>query len=141
MRFALLIAAVAALGSSVAVAEEDPRRAVEAYYAAIDKGDYHGAYLLWDRQGQASGKSFAAFREGFAATAQSRVVTGSPTNGDAGMNQQWVDVPVDVHATLKSGVHQHFRGFYRLHRFAPGAGAPADAEEWRLFSAKLAPVR
>ncbi|YBV95253.1 hypothetical protein M1D80_16645 [Phyllobacteriaceae bacterium JZ32] len=141
MLLVLLVAAVAVLSPPAIAAEDDPRQVVEAYYAAIDRGDYRAAYLLWDRQGQASGKSFTAFRKGFADTARSRAVTGSPTNGDAGMNQQWVDVPVDVHATLKNGRRQHFRGFYRLHRFAPGIGAPADAEKWHLFSAQLVPVR
>ncbi|PRD44022.1 hypothetical protein C5748_09305 [Phyllobacterium phragmitis] len=141
MLLVLFVAAFAAQAPSAVAAEEDPRRVVEAYYAAIDRGDYHTAYLLWDRQGQASGKGFAAFRDGFTATARSRVVTGSPTNGDAGMSQQWVDVPVDVHATLKNGRRQHFRGYYRLHRIMPGVGAPADAEKWHLSSAKLIPVR
>ncbi|KXF77961.1 hypothetical protein ATN84_24400 [Paramesorhizobium deserti] len=138
---ALFAAAIAVLAPFPATAEEDPRRAVEAYYAAIDRKDYRTAYQLWDQQGQASGKSFTTFRDGFMATARSSVITGSPTNGDAGMSQQWVDVPVDVHATLKNGGAQHFRGHYRLHRIVPGIGAPADAEKWRLSSAKLVPVR
>ncbi|GGA87792.1 hypothetical protein GCM10011491_14420 [Brucella endophytica] len=138
---ALLFAALVLLAPSVATADEDPRRVVEAYYAAIDKGDYQSAYQLWDRQGQASGKSFAAFRDGFLSTARSRVVTGSPTNGDAGMSQQWIDVPVNVHATLTNGRRQHFRGYYRLHRIAPGVGAPADAEKWHISAAKLLPMR
>jgi hypothetical protein len=40
---------------------------------------------------------------GFAATRAQRVVTGTPLNGDAGMSQRWLDVPVDVYATLKNG--------------------------------------
>ncbi|MEN2980834.1 hypothetical protein WG924_26960 [Tistrella sp. 25B02-3] len=137
---ALIFAAIAAVVPSVVAAEEDPRCVLDAYYAAIDRKDYRAAYLLWDRQGQASGQSFTAFRDGFDATAQSRVVTGRPVNGDAGMSQRWVDVPVDVHAVLTDGRRQHFRGHYTLHRVVPGVGASAEAERWHLFSARLAPV-
>lgn len=46
MLLVLFIAAVAALAPSAVAAEEDPRLVVEAYYAAIDTGDCHTAYLL-----------------------------------------------------------------------------------------------
>ena len=78
---------------------------------------------------------------GRSATAHSRVVAGTPVNGDAGMSQRWVDVPVDVYATLKNGRRQHFRGRYTLHRVVAGVGAPAAQQHWHIASARLTPVR
>ncbi len=139
--WSFVAATALALPAHAAVAEQDPRGVVQSYYAAIDRKDYQAAYQHWDHQGQASGKSYTAFRKGFAATAHSRVTTGTPTDADAGMSQRWITVPVEVHATLHNGKRQHFRGTYTLHRVVEGVGASAEAEHWHISSASLRPVR
>ena len=144
MRWTALLA-VPALVAAVPVAREDgPAQAtqlIEYYYAAIDRGDFTTAYAMWDDKGRASGKSFATFRAGFASTARSRVVTGAPINEEAGMSQRWIEVPVDVYATLKNGKRQHFRGKYTLHRLAAGVSTRAADTHWLIKSAKLVAVR
>jgi hypothetical protein len=143
MRFAFLLALAALPDAARAAPDTSPaaaRRVVEGYYAAIERGDFRAAYRRWDRDGQASGKRFAAFRQGFAATAHSRVVAGTPVDGDAGMSQRWIEVPVEVYAVLKNGQHQHFRGRYRLHRVVEWVGASADQQNWHIASAKLSRV-
>ena len=137
--FALVMAASPAR-SAPATSPAAAVQVVKNYYAAINRGDYRTAYSAWDQNGAASGQSFAKFRAGFLQTASVRVVTGAPTNADAGMSQRTIDVPVDVYATLKSGKKQHFRGAYTLHRVVEGVGAPASALSWHLSSAKLVPV-
>lgn len=134
---ALISAAPVQSASSPAAAKQT----VERYYAAIDRGDFRAAYLVWDDDGRASGKSYDRFRQGFAATARSRVVTGAPYGADAGMSQRWIQVPVNVYATLKNGTRQHFRGSYTLHRVVEGVGAPAAKTRWHIASAKLVAVR
>ena len=144
MRTALLsLLAVPVVAASPIAREDGPveaRQLVQSYYAAIDRGDFRSAYLAWDDGGRASGKSLAQFRAGFAATARSRVVTGTPVNGDAGMSQRWLDVSVDVYATLKNGRHQHFRGRYTLHRVAAGVSANRADERWHIKTATLRQV-
>lgn len=143
MRYLALLA-VPALIAAAPAPEDGPAQAralIQTYYAAIDRGDFRLAYASWDNGGQASGKTFAAFRAGFAGTARSRVVTGVPRNGDAGMSQRWIEVPADVYATLKNGRSQHFRGRYTLHRVVPGVGAAASQTHWHIASAKLVVVR
>jgi hypothetical protein len=141
MRLPLLLAALALPATAMAQPAENPRGVVQRYYAAIERGDFRAAYALWDDAGQASGKSYAAFRQGFAATAHSRVVAGTPGREDAGMSQRWVTVPVNVYATLKNGRRQHFRGSYTLHRVVPGVSDnPADTR-WHIAKAKLVAVR
>lgn len=146
MRYlALPLLAVATIAAAApTVRDETPaaaRGVILGYYAAIDRGDFRSAYRAWDDDGLASGKSYATFRLGFAATARSRVVAGMPVNGDAGMSQRWIDVPVDVYATLKDGRRQHFRGSYTLHRIVAGVGAPVSKQRWHIKSAKLTLVR
>jgi hypothetical protein len=144
MRAACLIALFALPGmAAAALPEPGPaaaRQVIERYYAAIERGDLRAAYLAWDRGGQASGQSLARFRQGFAVTAHSRVVAGAPVNGDAGMSQRWIDVPVDVYAVLKNGQRQHFRGRYRMHRVVAGVGASPNQQHWHIDSAKLSRV-
>lgn len=95
---------------------------------------------LWGRQGQASGKNFIAFRDGFMATARSRVVCKVSTNGDAGMSQQWIEARLPFSHSQERGPPA-LRDYYRLHSIAPGVGAPEDAEQWQLSFVKLVPVR
>ena len=144
MRLPILIALLTAPLPAMAQGAGSPEAAsgvIQTYYAAIDRGNFRGAYRLWDGDGRASGKSYANFRAGFSATAHTRVVTGTPRNGDAGMSQRWIDVPVDVWATLKNGKRQHFVGYYRLHRVVEGVSAnPADSR-WHIASAKLSVAR
>lgn len=143
MRWIALFA-VPALVAATPLREDGPAQAtqlIEYYYAAIDRGDFTTAYAMWADNGRASGKSFAAFRAGFASTARSRVVTGAPVNEDAAMSQRWIEVPVDVYATLKNGKRQHFRGKYTLHRLAAGVSTRAADTHWRIKSAKLVAVR
>jgi len=144
MRWIALFAVPALVAASPIAREDGPAQAtqlIEYYYAAIDRGDFRTAYAMWDNDGRASGKSFAAFRAGFASTARSRVVTGRPGREDAGMSQRWIEVPVDVYATLKNGKRQHFRGKYTLHRLAAGVSTRAADTHWRIKSARLVAVR
>jgi hypothetical protein len=144
MRIPILLALLAAPLPAIAQGAGSPEAAsgvIQTYYAAIDRGNFRGAYRLWNGDGRASGKSFASFRQGFAATARTRVVTGTPRNGDAGMSQRWIDVPVDVRATLKNGKRQHFTGTYRLHRIVEGVSADPRDSHWRIASAKLVAAR
>ncbi|MDG2534448.1 hypothetical protein P6144_12365 [Sphingomonas sp. HITSZ_GF] len=144
MRIALALALLAAPVPALAQGADSPEAArgvVEIYYAAIDRGNFRGAYALWSDGGKASGKSYASFRQGFAATARTRVVTGTPRDADAGMSQRWITVPVDVYATLKNGTRQHFRGSYTLRRVVAGVSDNPVDTRWHLARAKLVAVR
>lgn len=135
-----LVAAASPVPAAPATSPQAAVQLVQDYYAAIDRGDYRTAFAAWDRNGAASGQTFAQFRAGFLQTANVRVVTQPAINPDAGMSQRTIDVPVDVFATLKNGRKQHFRGAYTLHRVVPGVGAPTSQLSWHLSSAKLVPV-
>lgn len=113
------------------------RTTVEDYYKAIDARDYRAAYRLWDRNGTASGKTYSRFRQGFAQTAHSRVVTSEPIHGGGAMGSVYVDVPVEVFATLKNGRKQHFRGHYTLRRVNNVDGASNAQLHWHLASSML----
>lgn len=134
---ALMLPFGAARAALIDITPSAARTVVEKYYEAIDAGDYRSAYLQWGGNGTASGKTYSRFRQGFAQTAHSRVVTGEPVNGDAAMGSVYVDVPVEVFAILKNGHKQHFRGHYTLRRVNGVDGASNAQLHWHLTSSAL----
>ncbi len=130
--------------ASVAPAEKTPaaaRAVVERYYAAIAHRDFGRAYRLWSDNGRASGKTLDGFTRGFTQTADTRVFTAPPVNGDAAAGSVFVTVPVRVEARLKSGLRQRFAGRYVLRRVNDVPGATAEQLRWHIMSARLTPIR
>lgn len=130
--------------AAVPEAEKTPaaaRAIVMRYYAAIDRGDHGAAYALWAAQGAASGKSPAAFAQGFAQTVRSRVTAGTPVNADGAAGSLFIEVPVQVQATLRDGTEQRFAGSYILRRVNDVPGASAEQLRWRIARADLRAVR
>jgi len=118
----------------------DAAAVVVDYYRAIDRGDFQAGYALWGDHGRASGKRYAAFARGFAATARTRAAVGRPGRAEGAAGSVYVTVPVEVHATLKNGRRQHFRGSYVLRRVGDVPGATPTQRAWHIDSARLRPV-
>ena len=116
------------------------RAVVQRYYAALERGQYRAAYLLWSDNGAASGKTYPNFVRGLARTSHTAVVAGRPTDGEGAAGSLYVTVPVTVAATLRNGARQRFRGSYTLRRVNDVAGATAAQLRWHIASAKLRPV-
>jgi hypothetical protein len=110
--------------------------AVQAYYAAIDDGDYVTAYALWDAQGKASGQTLAEFAAGFTDTADVDALVGPPGALGAAAGSRYVDVPVDVYARTTSGVAQHFQGTLTLRRSVVDGAADYE-RRWHIYSADI----
>ncbi|MGH9457098.1 MAG: hypothetical protein ACRD2J_05595 [Thermoanaerobaculia bacterium] len=109
---------------------------VEAYYAAIDAGEYERAYSLWSGDGSASGQTLEQFRSGFAETADVRVETGEPGRIEGAAGSRYVTIPVEITATTRAGETQRFSGTYTLRRSVVD-GATAEQRAWRIHSASL----
>jgi len=133
-----LLAAPATLGAQNRSA--DAAAVVSRYYQAIDRGDFRTAYRSWGDNGAASGKTYAAFARGFAQTARTRVALGRPTLPEGAAGSTYVEVPVDVRATLKNGRRQHFRGTYVVRRVNGVDGATPAQLRWHIDSARLRAV-
>ncbi|MBN9506596.1 MAG: hypothetical protein J0I69_11270 [Altererythrobacter sp.] len=117
-----------------------PEEAIRAYYAAIDAGEFARAYRLWAREGEASGQSYAAFREGFASTRRSEVRVSGPVQSEGAAGSIYATVPVEVNAVLKDGTRQHFTGQYVLRRVNDVPGATEAQLHWHIESASLQPA-
>lgn len=107
---------------------------VERYYAAINARDYGSAWELWGDDGGTSGKTFAAFSEGFALTRRVHVTIGNVSDVEGGAGSLYVTVPVTLDAELTDGRHQRFAGKYALRQINRGMGI---SQGWHIATAQL----
>lgn len=117
-----------------------PEDAIRAYYAAIDAGEFARAYRLWAGEGEASGLSYARFRQGFSATRRTEVAVSGPVQSEGAAGSIYATVPVEVNAVLKDGTRQRFVGQYVLRRVDDVPGASEAQLNWHIESASLEPA-
>ena len=111
---------------------------VDAYYRAIASHDYEGAFAYWGSSGP-PGQSLEAFAGGFEDTAAVKVETGTPSRVEPAAGSRYIEVPVTVSATTKSGDTQRFEGTYTLRRSVVD-GAPPQDRVWHLYRASIRQV-
>lgn len=115
---------------------DDAANVVRAYYRAIDERRYGDAYRQWASDGAASGKSFEAFRDGFASTATVDVAPGPPGPIEGAAGSRYVEIPVRLTAVARDGTRQTFVGTYTLRRSVVDGATPAQ-RAWRIHSARI----
>ena len=128
---------------SIATADStSPARAVawiQDYYRAINEQRYRDAYAHWAGGGQASGKSFEEFRNGFAETDRVEVTVGTPGPIGAAAGSRYVEVPVRIQARSRAGAMQNYSGSYTL-RLSVVDGATPEQRSWHIYSAAVSRV-
>jgi len=120
-------------------AEADGARAsqvVRDYYQAIDERRYRDAYALWASGGEASMKTFEAFRAGFSNTDSVAVSVGTPGPIEGAAGSRYVEVPAEITARNSDGTTERFTGTYTLRRSVVD-GATAEQRAWRVYAAQI----
>jgi hypothetical protein len=126
--------------TSPAAALDSPESAVSvlrAYYAAIARGNYSRAFVLWADSGAASGQTLDEFQRGYAETASVDVGIGLPGQIEGAAGSRYIGIPVELRARRVDGGEQCFRGSYTL-RLSVVPGAIPEQRAWRIYSADLA---
>lgn len=108
---------------------------VRNYYAAVSRHDYRAAYAIWHGT-----QSYAHFRSGYAATGRARLTLLKPGDAEGAAGSIYVELPVRVDATLRSGKQQSFVGSYTLRRVNDVDGSTAAQRRWHIESAHLKQV-
>lgn len=108
---------------------DDPAAVVREYYEAIAARDFERAYRYW----LAPAQSLDDFTKGFADTASVEVKTGAPSRIEGAAGSQYVEMPVTISATTKSGEKQRFEGTYTLRRSMVEGGE----KTWRIDRASI----
>lgn len=110
---------------------------VREYYSAVNARDYRKAYELWSGKGEASGKTYDQFRDGYLNTEEVELDTsGEPGDLEGAAGSQYIKIPVRLKARTKDGKLQNFWGEYTLRRSMVD-GATPEQRTWRIYSAEV----
>jgi len=121
-----------------AAVETDAQKAVAVvrdYYRAIASHDYDRAYASWGSSGP-PGQTRAKFIQGFADTASVNATTGTPSRIEGAAGSRYIEVPIAITSTAKSGTVQRFVGSYTLRRSVVDGASPQD-RVWHLDHASI----
>jgi hypothetical protein len=110
---------------------------VRDYFAAINSRNYQRAYAAWEGGGEASGQSFAAFRDGFSNTDSVTISVGAPSRIEGAAGSRYVNVPVRVTIRHRDGAVEHARRTYVLRRAVVPGASPAQ-RRWHIYSSQVA---
>ena len=105
------------------------------YYSALGTRDYRTAYRIWS-----GGRSYTAFRRGYARTASTRVTLVPPFTSEGAAGSIYSEVRVRVDARLTDGTKQRFTGSYTLRRVNDVDGSTPAQRRWHIVAARLTPA-
>jgi len=115
--------------------ERDAVQLIRNYYRWINQKKYLGAFNIWEKRedgNAANGQSFKKFESGFSNTAYVSVQIGAPGEIEDAGGSNYIEIPVVISATIKSGQAQKFVGTYTMR-----SSNMADDRRWYIYSAKL----
>lgn len=115
---------------------EDAVGVIREYYAAINRGDFGGAYALWSDGGRASGQSVQGFAAGFNDVTGVSVEIGAPGAVEGAAGARLVQVPVALVASQRDGGERRFAGSFTLRRTVVD-GASDEQRRWRIAATDL----
>jgi hypothetical protein len=116
--------------AAVQAASGDARAMLRRYYDHIEAGRYAEAWAM--RGGKAEGSE--AFARNFAAYQSYRVTVGEPSQPVSAGGWSFVEVPVMITGTLKTGKGFGSAGSISLRRAAGAPGASAAQKEWHIYT-------
>lgn len=110
-------------------------KVVEAYFAALGDRRYGDASRLFP----ASGMSEAEFAASYAKYRTFSAVVGTPGMTEGGAGSIYIEIPVVVTGTLKTGEPLRMEGPVALRRVNDVDGATPAQLRWHIFSSELKP--
>ncbi len=112
---------------------------VRRFAELLEARDFAGADKLWSGAGEASGLSEAQFIAAYDKYAVIEADVGDPGDSEGGAGSIYVDVPLRLHGTLKTGEPYNLVGPVSLRRVNDVDGATAEQLRWHIFQSGLKP--
>ncbi len=112
---------------------------VQTYFALVADKKFDDAWKLWSDSGKASGMSAKDFAASFAKYASYNAQIGAPGEIEGAAGSLFVEVPVVVYGTMKTGEPVNMKGKVRLRRVNDVPGATADQLSWHIADTALKP--
>lgn len=113
---------------------------LRSYFGAIDAHRFHDAYHLWSDNGAASGLTLEEFARGYDSTRSTTFAAGTPGRVEGAAGSRYIEIPVTIEATTRSGALQHYAGNIVLRRVVV-PGAEAEERGWHIYSSAIHEVR
>ena len=105
---------------------------VQRYFALVEERKYGAARLLWDRGGDASGKSKADFAADFGRYRDYHAEIGAPGRMEGAAGSSYVEVPVQLYGHLKDGTPFRRPAKVTLRRVNDVPGSTAEQRRWHI---------
>ncbi|MES3029729.1 MAG: MliC family protein [Pseudomonadota bacterium] len=112
---------------------------VQTYFALLADKKFGEAQNLWSDGGKASGMSAQDFAASFGKYASYNAQIGTPGEIEGGAGSLFVEVPVVVYGTMKTGEPVNLKGKVRLRRVNDVPGATPDQLRWHISETALKP--
>jgi hypothetical protein len=110
------------------------------YFALLGAKQYGPAWDLWAGAGSASGVSKSDFAGRYAKYATYNATVGKPGGTEGAAGSIYIEIPVKVDATLKSGAAEHSTGAVTLRRVNDVPGSTEAQRHWHIASVDLKPA-
>lgn len=123
--------------------EAGPEAAAEVareYFALLGAKQYGMAWDLWAGEGSASGVMRGDFANHYTKYATYQATVGKAGQQEGAAGSSYIDFPVKVDATLKSGGAEHLAGTVTLRRVNDVPGSTEAQRHWHIASVDLKPT-
>jgi len=123
--------------------EASPEAAAEVareYFALLGARQFGMAWDLWVGEGSASGVMRGDFANHYTKYATYNATVGKPGPQQGAAGSSYIDFPVKVDATLKSGGAEHLAGTVTLRRVNDVPGSTDAQRHWHIQAVDLKPV-
>ena len=123
----------------------DPRSAaaagqvVQRFAALLEQGKFTAARQIWSGAGEASGLSEQEFIAAYAKYAEIHAEVGKPGDSEGAAGSIYVEVPLRLYGTLKTGQPFNLIGPVSLRRVNDVDGSTAEQRRWHIFQSALKP--
>jgi hypothetical protein len=114
-------------------------RRLQEYCDAVATRRLRDAYGYWGNSGQASGMTFAQFRDSFAKYAAYDCHIGQPGDMEGAAGSAYVTIPLKVTGTLAKGGGFVLEGPVTMRRVNDIDGSTAEQRRWHIESSGLKP--
>lgn len=114
-------------------------RRLQEYCDAVATKRYRAAFSYWGGDGQASGMTFAQFRDSFAKYRAYDCHIGKPGETDGAAGSIYIDIPLQVTGVLTKGGGFQLVGPVTLKRVNDVDGATPAQLRWHIVSSGLKP--
>jgi len=130
--------AVLAAGAAKAAPLERPRAVLEKYFRLINQRRFSAAFHVWELdQGRNDlGQTLRQFTAGFAQTRKVVAEIGPEGESDSGAGSEYLELPVTLTSTSRSGKVEMFEGSFMMRRSLN----PGGHRDWLIYTAKMTPA-